>query len=99
MEQIQTAATRSVSSIFLFTKDDDLDPAGSETADRSVPRDNVVFEAGYFSAHKGKHNVLIVREEGSRLPADLSGDIYAFLRDKDDISPIETAIESFLGAM
>ena len=53
---------------------------------RSAPRDNVVFEAGYFSGLKGKRNVLIVREAGSKMPADLGGDIYASLADKDDIS-------------
>ena len=48
-------------------------------------RDNVVFEAGYFIGLKGKRNVLIVREAGSKMPADLGGDIYASLPDKADI--------------
>ncbi len=85
--------------IFLFTKDDDLDLPDVSAADRSAPRDNVVFEAGYFSGLKGKRNVLIVREVGSKMPADLGGDIYASLADKNDISAIERTIESFLGAL
>jgi Predicted nucleotide-binding protein containing TIR-like domain len=99
IDQIHQAASRSVGGIFLFTKDDDLDPAGSTAADRSLPRDNVVFEAGYFSGLKGKHNVLIIREDGSKMPADLGGDIYAFLPDRNDISPLRKPIESFLGAI
>jgi predicted nucleotide-binding protein with TIR-like domain len=99
IDQIQAAAERSVAGIFLFTKDDDLDTTAKGSSDRSAPRDNVVFEAGYFSGLKGKHNVLIVREEGSKMPADLGGDIYASLPDQDDIKPVEKAIESFLGAI
>jgi predicted nucleotide-binding protein len=81
----------------LFTKDDDRDLPEGSVEDRSAPRDNVVFEASYFSGIKGKRNVLIVRETGSKMPADLGGDIYASLPNKDNISPIEGAIESFLG--
>lgn len=98
IDQIEQAASRAIGGIFLFTKDDDLDVLDNN-AIRSVPRDNVVFEAGYFSGLKGKRNVLIVREIGSKMPADLGGDIYASLPHKDDISPIERPIESFLGAI
>ena len=77
LEQIEAAAKRSVGGIFLFTKDDDL-LDGVPTA-VSAPRDNVVFEAGYFIGVKGKRNVLIVRETNSKMPADLGGDIYASL--------------------
>lgn len=89
LAQIEQAAAHTLGGIFLFTKDDH----------KSIPRDNVVFEAGYFSAAKGKRNVLIVRENGSKMPADLGGDIYAALRDRHDISPIEGVIESFLRAL
>jgi predicted nucleotide-binding protein len=40
---------------------------------RAVPRDNVLFEAGYFIQAKGKDRVLIVREAGAKMPADLGG--------------------------
>jgi hypothetical protein len=40
---------------------------------QAVPRDNVVFEAGYFIRAKGKDRVLIVREAGAKTPADLGG--------------------------
>jgi hypothetical protein len=95
--QIEGAAARSIGAIFLFTKDDDLADTGRrETA---VPRDNVVFEAGYFIGLKGKRNVLIIREEGSKMPADLGGDIYASLSDKSDTSSIERTLSAFLGAI
>ena len=97
IDQIGQAAARSSGGIFLFTKDDDL--ANHGTADTSVPRDNVVFEAGYFSGLKGKRNVLIVRESGSKMPADLGGDIYASLPDKTDITPIKRALAGFIGAI
>lgn len=99
IDQIEQAAARSVAGVFLFTKDDDLNLSDESRADRCAPRDNVVFEAGYFSGLKGKRNVLIVRETASKMPADLGGDIYASLPDKTDISSIEDAIKSFIGAI
>ena len=97
LAQIEEAANRCGAGIFLFTKDDDLADRGQ--LDRSAPRDNVVFEAGYFIGLKGKRNVLIVREEGSRMPADLGGDIYALLQDRSDIGPIERVVSGFIAAL
>src|SRR6266849_9962786 len=57
LEQIELASIRCGAGIFLFTKDDPLADIGGK--DRAVPRDNVVFEAGFFSAIKGKEKVLI----------------------------------------
>jgi hypothetical protein len=97
LAQIEEAAARCNAGIFLFTKDDDL--ADESRADRSAPRDNVVFEAGYFIGLKGKRNVLIVREQGSKMPADLGGDIYALLQDRADIGPIERMVSGFISAL
>jgi hypothetical protein len=97
LDQIEQAATRSVGGIFLFTKDDDL--ANHGQVELAVPRDNVVFEAGYFIGLKGKHNVLIIRESGSKMPADLGGDIYASLGDKNSIAPIERTLAAFINAI
>jgi predicted nucleotide-binding protein len=97
LDQIEQAATRSVGGIFLFTKDDDLADHGQ--TELAVPRDNVVFEAGYFIGLKGKHNVLIVRESGSKMPADLGGDIYAPLRDRSSITPIERSLAAFMDSL
>ena len=97
LDQIAQAAARSIGGVFLFTKDDDLADQGKGAL--AVPRDNVVFEAGYFTGLKGKHNVLIIREAESKMPADLGGDIYAALAHRDDITPIEPALIAFLGAL
>jgi hypothetical protein len=97
LDQIEQAAARSVGGIFLFTRDDDLVDRGQP--DTAVPRDNVVFEAGYFIAAKGKRNVLIIRESGSKMPADLGGDIYASLDDRTKIAPIERTLAAFIGAI
>jgi hypothetical protein len=96
LHQIEEASKRCGAGIFLFTKDDAL---GGDAKDHAVPRDNVVFEAGYFSALKGKERVLIVRETGAKMPADLGGDIYAALADKENIEPIKPVLEKFLRAL
>jgi hypothetical protein len=97
LDQIQEAAARSIGGVFLFTKDDGL--ADSRKKEKFVPRDNVVFEAGYFVGLKGKRNVLVIREDGSKLPADLGGDIYASLTKKGNISPIKSTLDAFLSAI
>lgn len=94
LNQIEQAAGRCGAGIFLFTKDDDL--VKSQDAATAAPRDNVVFEAGYFIQAKGKSRVLIVREAGAKMPADLGGDIYASLVDKSDITPITSALRRFV---
>jgi predicted nucleotide-binding protein len=66
---------------------------------QATPRDNVVFEAGSFASAKGSDRVLIVLEQGAKLPADLGGAIYAPLADKADIQPIETPVQRFLRAL
>lgn len=97
LNQIEEAAARCSAGIFLFTKDD---PITNETqAYKAVPRDNVVFEAGYFIHAKGKEHVLIVLENGAKMPADLGGDIYAPLTDKSDIEPIEDTVRKFIEAL
>jgi hypothetical protein len=42
---------------------------------------------------------LIIRESGSKMPADLGGDIYASLADKANIAPIERTLAAFMGAI
>lgn len=92
LDQIDQAAARSIGGVFVFGRDDVFDES-------ALPRDNVVFEAGYFIGQKGKRSVLIVRESGSKMPADLGGDIYASLPDRADIKPIEKTLTAFMGAI
>jgi hypothetical protein len=92
LEQIEEASRDCLCGIFLFTKDDQLE--GSEGY--AAPRDNVVFETGYFMHAKGKERVLVIREEGTKMPADLGGNIYVSLRNRNDISGVETQLRRFL---
>lgn len=92
LDEIETAAHLCTGGVLLFTKDDVLE--GTES--RAAPRDNVVFEAGYFAAARGRNRVLIIREEGAKMPADLGGNIYLPLTDRNDIRPIESAIRDFV---
>jgi hypothetical protein len=97
LEQIAEAASRCSAGIFLFTADDRL--TDREHSDKAVPRDNVVFEAGYFASAKGKDHVLIIREAGAKMPADLGGDIYASLQDKAKIAPIKETVRRFIDGL
>lgn len=97
LQEIEEAAARCSAGMFLFTKDDNL--MGNAHADKAVPRDNVIFEAGYFINAKGKDHVLIVRQTGTKLPADLGGDIYASLGDKSDIGPVEDPVRRFVARL
>ncbi|MDR4492827.1 MAG: nucleotide-binding protein [Nitrospirales bacterium] len=94
LHQIEEAAARCSTGIFLFTGDDKVTD-GAQTS-KAVPRDNVVFEAGFFSHAKDKDRVLIIREEGTKMPADLGGDIYAPLSDKSDLSSVEPYVRRFI---
>jgi predicted nucleotide-binding protein len=95
LEQIEAAASRCSAGVFLFTNSDKLE--GQE--DKAAPRDNVVFEAGYFAHAKGQQRVLIVREFGAKMPADLGGAIYAPLADRSNVDPLAKQLQSFVKAL
>jgi hypothetical protein len=92
LSEISSAAERCRGGIFLFTKDDTIEGGTAKAA----PRDNVVFEAGYFTSAKGHDRTLIILESGAKMPADLGGYIYASLEDRSNIEPIEVVIRTFL---
>jgi hypothetical protein len=92
-EEIERADSTCMGGIFLFTNDDELVSVGGAKA---APRDNVIFEAGYFMNSKGKERVLIIREKGAKMPADVGGNIYLDLDDRSDIAPIEQALLKFI---
>jgi Predicted nucleotide-binding protein containing TIR-like domain len=97
LSQIEEASRRCGAGVFLFTKDDVLSGKGGRA--RAAPRDNVVYEAGFFSAAKGKSRVLIVLEQGTKMPADLGGDIYASLEDKNSLASIEGTLRKFASVL
>lgn len=71
--------------LFLVTKDDAL------VADNAVlytPRDNIVFEIGFFSGKLGREKTILLVEEGTELPSDWGGVIYLTLRDKLNLASI-----------
>lgn len=93
LEQIERAARECTCGIFLFTKDD---PLVSTMEDKAAPRDNVVFEAGYFMRAKGRRRTLIIRETGAKMPADVGGIIYIALENRDNVSAVHRALQKFL---
>ena len=93
LDEIERASSICSSGIFLFTQDDFLEDA---QGDRAAPRDNVVFEAGYFTQCKGRERVLLIREHGTKMPADVGGNIYLPLTNRRDISSIETQLRTFI---
>jgi hypothetical protein len=99
LQQIDEAARLCTCGIFLFTKDDvletdDKNPGRGSTV--AAPRDNVIFEAGYFVRARGKKRALIILEKGAKLPVDLGGDIYVHLEDRNRIEAIESGIRDYL---
>jgi hypothetical protein len=96
LEEIVRAARLCTGGLFLFTKDDKFPETRNRKTAGAAPRDNVVFEAGYFAGARGRDRVLIILEKGAKLPADLGGSIYLPLESRSDIKPILPAIKSFV---
>ena len=92
MQNISEAERLTMYGVFLFTKDDKQ--AGHD-GPSSVPRDNVIYEAGFFVGAKGPQSVLILRECGARLPTDLSGFVYLEVQKRSDIAPIERKMAEY----
>jgi hypothetical protein len=79
--------------IFLFMADDTVTVAGLQ---RRSPRDNVVYEAGYFAGAKGLDRSIIIYEEGAKVPTDLSGILNLPLGSRQSIATIETRLAEHL---
>jgi hypothetical protein len=93
LQRIEEAARSTSCGIFLLTASDQLESA---TGPRKVPRDNVVFELGYFAGQKGRDRVLVVVEDGTEVPSDLGGYIVVPLPKSRDTKPIETRLAKFI---
>jgi hypothetical protein len=92
LEQVEEAAGLTSGGIFLFTRDDVIKGAH----DKAAPRDNVIFEAGFFAHAKGHERVLIIREAGAKMPADIGGVVYETLSDRSDTSGLEERVRKFI---
>ena len=56
----------------------------------------LIFEMGLFMEAKGRERVLVVREQGAKMPADIGGGIYVPLRDRNDITPVQVKLIDFI---
>lgn len=98
LEEISAARELCSRAIFVFSEDDPL----QGTEGQAAPRDNVVFEAGYFISAKGAQNTLIIRIGKAKIPADLGGSIYLNVPSMSDgPAIIEARLRDFvsIGAM
>jgi hypothetical protein len=92
LDELEAARATCTCGVFIFSEDDPLEDASGGAA----PRDNVVFEAGYFISSKGASRCLIIRENEAKMPADLGGSIYISLDRKAGVSAIEGKLIRFL---
>jgi len=92
LDELLKASKSCLGAIMLLTKDDEF--LGEESF--AAPRDNVIFEMGLFMEAKGRERVLVVREQGAKMPADIGGGIFLPLRDRNDITSIQTKLLDFI---
>jgi hypothetical protein len=85
LSEIENARAACSCGVFLFSEDDPIEG----TQGLAAPRDNVVFEAGYFMSSKGPERCLIIRHGDAKMPADVGGNIYVHLAKSADVSSIE----------
>jgi hypothetical protein len=92
LSSITEAAETCSCGIFVFGEDDSL-----ATGDHVMaPRDNVVFEAGFFMHARGHKSCLIIRSGASKMPADVGGIIYLPLPTAADVAAIAPGLSTFL---
>jgi hypothetical protein len=93
LEQIKRADETCLGGIFLLTGDDTQSSADGPS---KVPRDNVIFEAGYFVNSKGDTRVLIILEKDIEILADMGGQIYLPLENRKSITAIKQDLLDFV---
>ena len=93
LEEIHAGVSSSKYGVFLFTPDD-LPGKGEK---QGAPRDNVIFEAGYFISAHGRERTIIIVQEGAKILADYGGHIYISLKDANDISTIKGDLHKAFG--
>lgn len=93
LDEIHEGISSSNYGLFLFTPDD-LPGKGRK---KGAPRDNVVFEAGYFMGAHGRERTVIIIQRGAKIPADYGGHIYIPMKRAGDIAPIKRDLCRALG--
>lgn len=98
LDELRAASYSCKYAILLLTPDDRI--AGDDP--RWVPRDNVIFEAGYFINALGPRRTAVVVQRGVHVLADYAGHIYYDLLTKSndpavaDVSSIKDGLRKFL---
>lgn len=75
IEKLESYAAAAGFAVALLTADD-LGRAKDGGTDAPRARQNVVFEAGYFSGRLGRNRVVLLHEANVELPSDLHGVVY-----------------------
>jgi predicted nucleotide-binding protein len=78
LEKLEEYAASAGFAVALLTADD-LGRSKTAGVDSPRPRQNVVFEAGYFAGRLGRSRVVLLYESGVELPSDLNGIVYLSL--------------------
>ncbi|MGQ0649337.1 MAG: TIR domain-containing protein [Gemmatimonadaceae bacterium] len=94
LDQIQAASFSCKYAVLLLTPDEQI---AGETS-RWLPRDNVLFELGYFISALGADCVRAIVQEGTTVLADYGGHIYISLKREAAVSSIENDLRRFLSA-
>ncbi len=83
--ELDRASRECTLAVFLVTKDDETrNVHGSQPS----PRDNIVFEVGFFAARIGFENTIIIVEEGTKIPTDWGGIIYINLSERSNVPDV-----------
>jgi predicted nucleotide-binding protein len=86
ISEIEKVSRECQVAIFLVTKDDRL--VQSEETLIDSPRDNVVFEIGFFAARLGMEHTLLVVEKGAKIPSDWGGILAISLQDRGNLAEV-----------
>ena len=76
IEKFEDHAHSAGFAVVLLTADDVGGTVGSDMPHQNRPRQNVVFEFGYFVGKLGRQGVVALYQEGVELPSDVSGVLY-----------------------
>jgi predicted nucleotide-binding protein len=95
LDELRAASFSCKYAIFLLTPDDQI-TVGNKS--RWVPRDNVLFEVGYFINALGLNRTAVVVQDPVDVLADYRGHIYIQLPETGDISAIKIKLQQFLSS-
>jgi hypothetical protein len=93
-EEIRKASVECQVAIFLVTEDDAQ--IESQMLVLKTPRDNIIFEYGYFAAKNGIEKTILVVEDRAKMPSDLGGIIYVPMPDRKNIEGVKIQTERAL---